>query len=133
MGLPLFPDLPDPEPLPARERAAGLPGGLAALVEAGLPAEVVLRLHEAYRGTDLYVPHKVDAEHPIARALGLEAAEQLCRIAPGMPLCVPKGRWDKETRQALVRAEIDAGVPMLVTCHRYDITSRTYWAWAKKA
>lgn len=119
--------LPDLDPIPEAE-GAGLPGGLAQLVEAGLALDVVLALHAHYRGGVLHVPKEVSERHHLAVVLGLEAALELCRLCGGGPINVPKGRWSRAVRDRLIRRDLDAGMAMREICRRYDVTERTVWS-----
>lgn len=127
MPLPLFPDLPDPEPAAPDAAGAGLRGALARLVEAGLSSEVVLALHRGYPGCSVHVPKRVTADHPLARVLGLEGAEALCRLAGGDTLSVPKRRYAPTVLYALIRRDLDAGVHVHDICRRFDVCERTVW------
>lgn len=123
--LPLFPDLPDPAP-PAVE-PTGLRDALASLVEAGISTEHLLAVHRVYRGCVVYVPESVTEGHPLARALGLDAAAALCRVHRGH-LAVPKRLYTGPALYALIRRDLDAGVHVHEICRRYDVTERTVWA-----
>jgi hypothetical protein len=52
-------------------------------LEALIGEAALVRLAEAFGGTRLYVPVKMTARHPIAKAVGMDAAQQLsARLAP---------------------------------------------------
>lgn len=60
--------------------------------------EALVRLAEAFGGTRLYVPARIDARHEIAQAIGLEAARALsARLAPDV-IRVPLAR-EQRARQ----------------------------------
>lgn len=54
--------------------------------------DALVRLADAFAGTRLYIPHAIAADHPIAQAIGVEAAAALSRrLAPDV-IRVPLAR-----------------------------------------
>lgn len=57
--------------------------------------EAFIRLAEAFGGTRLYIPHSLDKQHAIARAIGVDAAQILVdRLAPDV-VSVPLAREER--------------------------------------
>lgn len=123
--LPLFPDLPDPEPTVGP--GGGLRGCLAELVEEGLPEDEVLRIHQTYRGRDLYVPRPVPDTHHLAVELGPELAARLSLTFGNQRITIPKCPYSRAGLYARLRAAVDARLPMGEICRRYDVHERTVW------
>jgi hypothetical protein len=81
---------------PARAREAvvshGLPGVLAEIAEAA-GADAAWELARAVGGTTVYIPRAVGPEHWLAKLLGLEAANRICRhFQVGADILIPMGR-----------------------------------------
>jgi AraC-like DNA-binding protein len=58
-------------------------------VAAVIGSDLALQLCARFGGTALYVPHKATAEHPIADAVGLDAAKLLSKEFTGETLTLP--------------------------------------------
>ncbi len=69
--------------------------GLSAELKGLLGDDGFVALAEAFGGTRLYVPHKVDADHEISRAVGLERALRLSRRFSPSELRVPLAREER--------------------------------------
>lgn len=93
----------------------------------GLPA--ALRLVERFGGTRVYLPRPevVSEEHPLARVVGLEAAQHLCRLWPSDKVMIPMAaQFLREERdRALVRDAQDHTVPQLA--RKYEIHERSVY------
>lgn len=67
--------------------------------------EAYIRLAEAFGGTPLYIPKRLDEDHEIAKAIGIDAARKLVdRLAPDVVM-VPLAR---EARALHYRATGDS-------------------------
>ena len=67
-----------------------------------LGADSFVALAEAFGGTRLYVPHGIDADHEIAQAIGMDAAQELSRRYAPDQLRIPLAR---EARARHYRAQ----------------------------
>ena len=65
-----------------------IPRSLADLEEP-LGREAIMRLLLAYPGMDITVPESVNADHHLARSIGLRAAAKLAQHAAGTRLYIP--------------------------------------------
>lgn len=57
------------------------------------PPQILFRLVEAYGGTRLWVPHRVNQASELARTIGLPAARQMAAAQGGTWAKVPVCRW----------------------------------------
>lgn len=87
-----------------------------------------LKLAEHFGGTEIYVPLRIREDHPVARAIGVEAALLLARELgghTGVRIDMPKA--DEVTRarrnQAIVAAE-QAGVTKPALARRHGLSTR---------
>ncbi|RIA44065.1 hypothetical protein DFR49_2301 [Hephaestia caeni] len=67
-------------------------GGVIFDLQALLGDDAFVRLAQAFGGTRLYVPHTMRPDHEIAVAIGLAAAERLCRRCAPAQIRVPLAR-----------------------------------------
>ncbi|MCK9985677.1 MAG: hypothetical protein AzoDbin1_02149 [Azoarcus sp.] len=81
-------------------------------IGATIGTTATLRLLALFGGTNLYVPEKVDADHVIARALGLEAAQQLSAMFAREQLDLPDAEdFHRLHRIRRVAGLLRAGTP----------------------
>lgn len=101
-----------------------LPESMADLVDIiGLPA--VLRLMEAFGGTELWVPERLFYNHKLLEALDGEAAQSLCEYMAGSRIRVPRGAAIiREVRNRAIRRERHQGAKLDELALRYKITDR---------
>lgn len=121
--LALF-DLPEE---PAVPQGHGLRGCLGALVETGLPLDLVLALHAHYPGLSVHIPHRCPDHHPLVQSLGRHGADALTRVAPGCTLQIPIQPYLPDHLAARVRADLDAGHHVHTIARRYRISERQVW------
>lgn len=97
---------------------------LRALVRAiGLPAAISLT--RVYGGREIRVPTYITRVHPLAVAIGWDAARALCVEFGGTALDVPVERTALiEQRNALIRDQYRAGASIKALASRYGL-SRT--------
>jgi Mor family transcriptional regulator len=87
----------------------------------GLPA--CLELVSRWGGRDLYVPEHIDRQHPIAFAIGLEAAQKLAAEYPRCTLSLPIERNATiDLRNALIFQEWKDGASVMRLSHRWGLT-----------
>lgn len=87
----------------------------------GLPA--CLELVSRWGGRDLYVPEHIDRMHPIAFAIGYEAAQKLAAEYPRCTLSLPIERNATiDLRNALIYQEWKDGASVLRLSHRWGLT-----------
>lgn len=87
----------------------------------GLPA--CLGLVSRWGGRDLYVPASIDRMHPIAFAIGFEAAQKLATEFPCCTLSLPIERNATiDLRNALIYQEWKDGASVLRLSHRWGLT-----------
>ena len=82
------------------KNGAGDLAGVLAEVADALGEDKARVLAKAFGGRRLYVPSKVQAEHPIALALGHPAAEELVKMFRGKTIDVPLGPASASARNA---------------------------------
>ena len=80
----------------------GWPAGLVELAEVVGP-EAALILQRDWGGIRLYVPRNLDESHPIALAIGWDAALKLCQWRPGEQLLLPS-LYAARSRKAMIAA-----------------------------
>lgn len=120
MPLPLFPDLPDPEP---QAIDAALPESLRLLLAAGYPGDAVEPLLRHYGGRDITVP-KTPSE-AFNERLGPTGAAVLCRVLGGAKWSVPRGEAARQAaRNAALRRDYDAGTGWDELVRTYRRTQR---------
>jgi Mor family transcriptional regulator len=89
----------------------------------GLPA--TLTLVEWRGGMRLSIPRAVPESHPLARRLGLRAAQVLAAHYNGDPLHVPAlSRVLAPLRNRAIRAEFDGGTPVPDLVWRFGLAER---------
>ncbi len=87
----------------------------------GLPA--CLELVRRWGGRDLYVPAVIDRMHPIAFAIGFEAAQKLAAEYPCCTLSLPIERNATiDLRNTLIYQEWKDGASVLRLSHRWGLT-----------
>ena len=82
-----------------------------------------LRLLLAYPGMDLKVPVTVAADHPLARAIGLEPAQKLAQHAGGGRMYIPSSFARAERNQAIYDGRA-AGDSVEQIARRHGLTVR---------
>ena len=80
-------------------------------------------LQTRYRGTRLYVPLRLPADHPIARLIGYPAAKKLSAEFAGCLFPI-SGSLLVRRRNAQIRAERALGAPPAAVARRYGLTTR---------
>ena len=83
-----------------------------------------------YRGHTLYVPSgEIDEYHPLAQAVGMDAAAAVCREWAGLPLPLPLGadRW-RDARNQRIRAARAAGATVPELVDRFGLCKRSIHA-----
>lgn len=103
-------------------RIAIIPRSMEDLREV-LGEHAIVRLLLAYPGIDLKVPESVDADHPLARAIGLEAAKKLAQHAGGGRMYIPSSLARAERNQAIYDARA-AGDSVEEIARRHGLTAR---------
>jgi len=73
----------------------GEAGNLSALLRSTLGAVAFVKLCEALGGTRVYIPVTISDDHPIAQAIGSEAAERLRRYFYRDTIRIPLGRDER--------------------------------------
>lgn len=101
-----------------------LPESMADLVDIiGLPA--VLKLMEAFGGTEFWVPEKLHHQHPLVDAIGAEAAQTLCEYMARERIKVPRGVGiTRGVRNQAIRRERHEGAKLAELALRYRLTDR---------
>lgn len=101
-----------------------LPESMAELVDIiGLPS--VLKLMEAFGGTEFWVPEKLQHLHPLVAAIGPEAAQTLCEYMARERIKVPRGAAiRREVRNHAIRRERHEGAKLAELALRYGMTDR---------
>lgn len=93
----------------------------------GLPA--TLRLVDRFGGVRVYLPlpEHMDATHPVAEAIGVEAARDLCALWPQERPYIPRAaQFLREERdRALVADSRDHTVSQLA--RKYELTERAVY------
>lgn len=114
-----------------------MPGIVHATVEKlvqvlGLPT--ALRFAEVFGGVRVYVPHptRIEASHPIAKAIGVEAARQLAtewqQLEIAVPRCAALLRRQRDRALRADRAALSARQAAL----KYEVNERTVFRiWAR--
>lgn len=102
---------------------ASLPSLLAEMVDA-LGEDVARAVVDEWGGTRLWVPRRIRPGHPIATALGVDAAERLVRWSGGAAIAVPTdAAWRRAERDARIRSGRTHGVPAAVLARREGLTT----------
>lgn len=83
----------------------------------------IMRLLLAYPGMDLQVPESINAGHPLARAIGIEAAARLVRHAGGGRIYIPASRARAERDRSIFDAHL-AGDSVDEIARRHGLTAR---------
>lgn len=84
----------------------------------------VAKFCRRFGGRMVYVPHSLNADHPIADAIGLEAATRLCEGLAGVQLYVPTMQRRFPTRPLLILILSWAGVQLHTIAEAAEITVR---------
>ena len=108
--------------------------GILARVAEVAGEEAARQLAKTFGGRTIYLPRAPGPDHPLARALGLEAACAVCRELGSGHLSVPKGVRElnaaKRRRVLELSAEgFSAGEIALML----DCTQRTVYRWRSRA
>lgn len=112
-----------------------LPPKLAEIAECiGLmPA---LELAVTWPGVRLFVPKQMDATHPIAVQIGIEAATQLSEYCGGTAIVPPRAVFQRLERARLkdrIVAEFEAGATASALARQYDVHEITIYRWAARS
>ena len=84
------------------------------------------RLMTAFPGIPVYIPAKAKKGHPIAKAIGEDGMETLCRHFQGETITVPKGEHlNQERRNADIYRRVEQGESPAEIAKRYNICYRT--------
>ena len=104
--------------------AAALPESLRALADLiGLPA--VIALAEHWGGIRLYIPQDIEADHIIARRIGLTAARKLSDVYRMETLVVPRACAAlRAYRDHQIRARYAAGDSAARLAREFALTER---------
>lgn len=93
--------------------------------------EATLTLVERFGGVRIYVPEAgtLTEDHPIVRAIGLEAAQRLARMWPQERPYLPRAVAELRRRrdEALV-ADLDAGMSFSQAARKYRLTERQVYS-----
>lgn len=85
----------------------------------------VVKLVEAYGGVRLYVPQALDADHTLARLLGLPSAQSLAALLGGDCIDVPRcHRAAKRARDAALMRDAAMGMSQRDLARKYLMTER---------
>lgn len=105
--------------------AEDLPEGIADLVRV-IGFGATLRLIEACPGIRIRPPkeERLHAEHRLVRAVGMEAARALCRLAEGERIEVPRGKRAvlRARNRVMIRDAETMSQPQLAL--KYELTQR---------
>lgn len=108
------------------DRYAGLPGVLVDVATvAGVRA--ALELAAEFGGRRLYIPKRMHVDHPIARAIGMEAAPKLAALWPAERVLIPLGPCaDGARKRAHIRKLLDGGrsvteIVRALRCHERTV------------
>ena len=101
-----------------------LPQSMADLVDIiGLPS--VLKLMDAFGGTEVWIPEKLNHAHDLVAAVGAEAAQTLCEYMSRERVKVPRGAAiRREVRNRAIRRERHEGAKLAELALRYGMTDR---------
>lgn len=88
-----------------------------------LSEQSIIRLLLAYPGMDLKVPKTIDADHPLARVIGFEAASKLSRLAGGTRFYIPAALARAE-RNRYISDAYGAGDTVEEIALRHGLTAR---------
>jgi len=107
-------------------------GGALIEIAAGIGEPLPWALVDRFGGQEIWVPAADGLEpgHPIAMALGLDAARAFCRRFEGPRFLVPTGRMPgrrSDLDAATVRALIAEGRPAAAVARLSDCHIRTVW------
>lgn len=84
--------------------------------------DAALKLAAAWPGIRLFVPKQLQADHPIAVAIGVKAARELSKIYGGEsitpPLCQ---RYHRQLMQARMLAEYREGASAAALARKYGV------------
>lgn len=80
--------------------------------------DVADRFHDAFAGQNIYVPMKIDVDHPIAAAIGLDAATALVAACGGVKFEVPTNRQRRIRALFAKGASINEIATELAITHR---------------
>jgi len=101
-----------------------IPALIRAVAErAGYPAALALCRH--YGGVRLYVPHRLDAEHRIATAIGVEALAVLIDLHRGRVIEIPLNAvLLRAERNRVIREQYDGGAVASTLARQFGLTMR---------
>lgn len=106
---------------------AGYPGVLAEIADL-IGNEGADAIVNQYGGTSLYVPSCMSymtIDHPLAKLLGIEAAQKMVPIFGGDDFDIPKADAVKRARRnALIFVDRAAGLSHSALARKYDLTER---------
>jgi hypothetical protein len=100
-----------------------IPDTTIALIRAAVGDDAHKTLLEALGGTQLYIPAKVGEHHPLAQAMGLEAARQLSSKLAGVTITLPVTL----RKRALIEEGLRNGDPVLKIAVRAVCSPRFVW------
>jgi Mor family transcriptional regulator len=103
----------------------GLLGQLIELIGLGW----TLRLCQDFGGTEVYFPKRINADHPIAKSVGLDVARALADFAgqrnSGGTLDVPRGVvFNSQRRNSQILKDLENGLSKKEIARRYGLTTR---------
>lgn len=111
--------------LPADIDASLLPGVLREMVSC-IGLQATLRIVEHYGGVRLYVPVEIEADHPIAQMIGLDAARKLAAEYGGQDhFDIPRAAAAlRAVRARQIRADRATGMTHRALARKYHLTER---------
>lgn len=83
----------------------------------------IARLLLAYAGMEIKIPQRVDSGHPLARAIGLDAASKLAEHASGLRIYIPAAAARAERDLSIANARL-AGDSVEEIARRHGLTAR---------
>ena len=88
--------------------------------------DATAKLVEQYGGTRLYIPYKLNPEHPLCQLLGHETSQQLSSEYGGMTVEIPRAiMLQIRKRNELIMADSAAGMSQSKLARKYRLTERT--------
>lgn len=98
----------------------------------GVGVDATLQLASSrLAGVRLYVPHQVEAGHPIAEAMGLAPARALCKAFAGHSFALPLGlRYQGTLLRARVLARYYGGESAAALAREFRLHEMTVYKWA---
>jgi len=90
---------------------------------------LAVRLSADFGGTEIYIPKKAEADHPLVQAIGHDAAGKLAAWAGGSRLEIPRAvGFHGGRRQAQIKADVEAGLSKKQAARKHLVTTR----WVRK-